>query len=258
MIKNIAIVTGGNGGLGSTFVKLLNEYSDIQQIWVIARNEASLNKLKEELGNKIIPVSLDLTNKDSFSEIKRILQKEKVNVKYLINNAGYGKFGNYEEISEEQSINMINLNSIAVVQMVLLTLPFMEEESKIINIASQASFQPLPYFNLYAATKAFVRSYSRALNVELKTKKISVTAVCPGWIETPLLDKIKNNDTHQYKFKPAVSADKVAKKALKDANKNKDISVFSFYVKLNHVATKLLPQKLIMKIWMRQQKLNRR
>ena len=121
--------------------------------------------------------------------------------------------------------------------------------SKILNICSASAFQPVPYINLYASTKAFERSYSRALNVELKPLGISVTAVCPGWIDTDMLAKEMNGK--KVKFPGIVSPKRVAEKAMKDAEKGRDTSVCSFYVKCQHVNVKLLPQKSTMKIWMK-------
>lgn len=110
-----------------------------------------------------------------------------------------------------------------------------------------AAFQPTPYINLYASTKAFLRSYSRAMNVELKPAGITVTAVCPGWIDTDFLIKVINGK--KVKFGGLVLPEKVAKKALRDAKKGKDMSVCTLYVKLMHTNVKFLPQKLTMKIW---------
>ena len=123
-----------------------------------------------------------------------------------------------------------------------------------LNTASQAAFQPLPFQNLYSSTKAFVRNYSRALNVELKVKGITVTAVCPGWMDTALFDRAKiGAERATRRFVGMVTPDKVAQKALTDAKKGRDISVYSLYVKTAHLVAKLLPQRMMMKIWLKQQ-----
>lgn len=124
----------------------------------------------------------------------------------------------------------------------------MQRGARIINVCSASAFQPVPYLNLYAATKAFERSYSRAMNAELKPLGISVTAVCPSWIDTDML--IREVNGKKVKFGGLVKPEKVAQKALKDANKGKDMSVCSFYVKCQHINVKLFPQKLTMKIWL--------
>ena len=130
----------------------------------------------------------------------------------------------------------------------------MERGSHIINIASQASFFPLPYQNIYSSTKAFVRNYTRALNVELKEKGISATAVCPGWMKTGLFDRgLIGAQKGTNNFSGMVTPDVVAKKALLDAEKGKDISVYGLYVKSTHFLSKITPQRLMMKIWLNQQ-----
>ena len=132
----------------------------------------------------------------------------------------------------------------------------MDRDSHIINIASQASFFPLPYQNIYSSTKAFVRHYTRALNVELKERGITATAVCPGWMKTGLFDRgIIGAKKGTNRFSGMVTPDVVAKKALNDAMRGKDISVYGLYVKSTHLLSKLLPQRMMMKVWLGQQKI---
>ncbi|MDP4121376.1 MAG: SDR family NAD(P)-dependent oxidoreductase, partial [Bacillota bacterium] len=121
--------------------------------------------------------------------------------------------------------------------------------SRILNISSAASFQPLPYINLYAASKAFERVYSRALNIELKGTGITSTAVCPSWVDTDLLTKEHNGE--KIKFPGLVSPSRVAIAALRDAKRGKDMSVCTLYVKCMHAMTKLSPQKMTMNTWVR-------
>ncbi|MCQ2957949.1 MAG: SDR family NAD(P)-dependent oxidoreductase [Candidatus Gastranaerophilales bacterium] len=156
----------------------------------------------------------------------------------------------------DESLNMINLNISAVVAMCLACIPYMGKGSKIINISSQSSFLPLPYLNIYASTKVFVRHYSRALNVELKNKGITVTAVCPGWMKTSLYDRAKVKEAKKVinSFEGITTPDKVAKKALKDADKGKALSVYGFFSNATHIAGKILPQSLLMKFWTISQK----
>jgi short-subunit dehydrogenase len=124
----------------------------------------------------------------------------------------------------------------------------MKKGSRILNISSASSFQPLPYINLSAATKVFERNYSRALNVELANSGITVTAVCPSWVDTDLLSTEVNGK--QVKFPGIVSAERVVIQALKDAKRGKDMSVCSFYVKYLHLLAKIFPQKIVMKMWL--------
>lgn len=249
-MKNIAIVTGATGGFGREFIKLLLKKQNLDEIWAIARNNDKLLNLIDEFGNKIKIFSYDLTSLDCIKNFQTKLNND-IKIKYLINNAGYAKFCSYDELDIDASLNMINLNVSSVVAMGLACIPFMEKGSRIINISSQSSFLPLPYLNIYSATKVFVRHYSRALNVELKDKEITVTAVCPGWMKTNLYDaaKVDNAQKVVNSFDGITTPDKVAKKALEDADKGKSLSIYGFFSNATHLAGKILPQSLLMKFW---------
>lgn len=230
MKKQIAIVTGANGGLGKEFARLLAADPELSEIWAVARNREKLEQCALELGGKVRLFSMDLTDRDSVPLIRAELERSGAAVKYLVNNAGFAKFCSYADISVEESLNMIDLNIGAVVALGLVCIPYMERGSHIINIASQASFFPLPYQNLYSSTKAFIRNYTRALNVELKGRGISATAVCPGWMRTGLFDRgVIGAEKGTRNFSGMVPPNVVAKKALLDAKKGKDISVYGLY-----------------------------
>ena len=254
--ETIAIVTGASGGLGREFVKLLSMKNGIDKICAISRSEDKLTKIQSEFGEKIQTIPMDLSDRNSYNMLKRLLNESSVNVKYLVNCAGFAKFCSYNDISLEESLNMIDLNVNAVVAIGLICIPHMKEGSHIINLASQASFFPLPYQNIYSSTKAFIRNYTRALNVELRSKGIHTTAVCPGFIKTGLLDRaVIGAKKGTNNFLVMVTPDVVAVKALKDADKGKDISIYGLYVKLTHLLSKIMPQKIMMKIWCVQQKI---
>ena len=227
--KNIAIVTGASSGLGKEFVKLLSAKKGLDEIWIISRNEEKLKKIQKRYGEKIVVYPMDLSSLENIKTFGENPSLKNCNIRYLINNAGFAKFCSY---------------------------PHMKKGSHILNIASQASFQPLPYQNIYSSTKAFVRNYTRALNVELREKGITATAVCPGWMKTGLYDRgIIDAKKATTNFTNMVTPDVVAKKALADAEHGKDMSVYSTYVKTCHTIAKLLPQKTMMKLWLIQQRL---
>ena len=161
------------------------------------------------------------------------------------------KTAHYEDLDLDNSLNMINLNISSVVAMGLVCIPYMDRQSRIINISSQSSFLPLPYLNIYSATKVFVRHYSRALNVELKDKNITVTTVCPGWMKTNLYDVAKVDSAKKVvnSFDGITTPDRVARKALDDADKGKSLSIYGFFSNATHIAGKILPQSLLMKLW---------
>lgn len=249
-MASIALVTGADGGFGREFVKLLRQEPELTEIWCVARSESKLAALRAELGEKLVPLPLDLTQRESLNVLAERLDREGVDVRFLVNNAGFDKFGPYDAVDVDTSLNMIDLNVSAVVALGLIAIPHMGTGGRILNVSSQASFFPLPYMDLYAATKVFVRHYTRALNVELKDKGISATAVCPGWMKTGLFDRAQTGAEKTVRsFAGLTTPDKVAAKALRDAKRGKDMSTYGWFVKVTHVASKLCPQRLSMKVW---------
>ncbi len=245
-MKKIAIITGATGAIGEEFVKQIQQY-DLDEIWAVARNEKKLNGLREKYGQKIIPVPADLSDINCIERISDMLSEQKPELRFLINNAGLAKMASYKNFSQEEIIRTIDVNCKAPVLLCNICIPYMKSGGNILNISSASAFQPNPYINLYAASKAFERNYSRALNVELKGTDIVVTAVCPGWVDTEMLSKESNGI--KVKFPGIVTAERVVRTALADAEKKRDMSVCSLYVKCQHLNVKLMPQRLVMKIW---------
>ena len=246
-MKKIAVVTGASGGLGKAFVELMLR-EDVEEIWCIARNEEKLHALKNAYGEKIVVLPLDLSDAANIERIGALLKERRASVSYLINNAGVGeKLAPYENFTLAQISNLITVNCTSVVSLCAVCIPYMGKGSRLINLASQSAFQPVPYLNLYASSKAFIRHYTRALAVELKSTGITATAVCPGWVDTGMLTReIGGKPVH---FPGLTGARRVAEKALSDAKKNKDMSVCTLYVKYMHLLAKLFPQKAVMKGW---------
>ena len=258
-MKNIIVVTGASSGIGREFVVQLSKIENVDEIWVIARRTNRLEELKEKIETSIKCLSLDLTNEVDLKKYIEELEKEKPNIKVLVNAAGYGKIEHDENISTDIKLNMIDLNIKAVVTITDASLPYMKENSKIVNIASDAAFQPLPYINVYAATKSFVLYYSRALNQELKYRGIKVLAVCPFWTKTEFFDRAIINKEKDViiNYTAMYETEKVVRKAIKDMNKkNKDISVYGVVNKMQWIGAKIFPHGLVMKIWMNSQKFN--
>ena len=189
----IAIVTGASSGMGREFVYALDREGKYEEIWVIARRADRLESLKTECKTAFRPIALDLGKAESFDAYRTLLETEKPNVSVLVNCAGFGKFGTYAEIPTEVACEMIDLNCKALVRMTEYTLPYMHTGAHIVELDSLSSFQPVPYIGVYGATKAFVLSYSRALNVELRPRGIKVMAVCPGWVRTDFFDRAKTD-----------------------------------------------------------------
>ena len=259
-MKKIIVVTGASSGMGLEFIKqIINIEKDIDEIWAIARSGDLLKKIKKEVSDKIVPIELDLTKEDDLIKYKNKINKEEVNVVILANCAGFGIFDHSENVDLDIKLNMIDLNVKAPISMIDYTLPFMKKGSKIMNIASCAGFQPIPYINCYAATKSFLLSYSRALNKELKYKNIHVLAVTPFWTKTKFFDRAIDKKKKEVVINYSVmyNPEDVMRKAIKDLyNDNKDVSCYGFVNSGQRILTKLLPHKMVMNIWMRSQKFN--
>ena len=258
-MKKVIVVSGASSGMGKEFLlQMLEKEPNVDEIWAIARREERLIKLKKEVSDKIVPLKLDLSDELDLLKYRDKLKKEKPNIIVLGNCAGFGIFDHSENIETSVKLNMIDLNVKAPVAMIDYSLPYMKEGSKIMNIASCAGFQPIPYINDYAATKAYLLSYSRALNKELKYRGIHVLAVTPYWTQTEFFDRAINEKKKKVVIKYVAMYDpaKVMKLAIKDLYKKKDVSCYGGMNKFQRVLTKMLPHSLVMKIWMGQQKLD--
>lgn len=257
-MKDIIVVTGASSGLGKEFVLQISKKEAVDEIWVIARRLDKLEELSSLVDAKIVPIVIDLSNSDDIKKYSEKLQNENPNVKILANCAGFGKFAHYETLSFETHSNMIDLNCKAMMLMTDLSLPYMTKGGKIMNIASCAGFQPIPYINVYGATKAFALSYSRALNQELKYRGIHVLAVCPYWTKTEFFNRAIETEENPVviKYVALYEATDVIKLAIKHLYTKKDISVCGFKNKLQHFATKIFPHSFVMKVWLSQQKLD--
>ena len=249
----IAIITGASSGMGRCFVEKLDKREKFDEIWVIARRRERLEELQQNVGAKIRPIALDLTKSESFLEYRALLDEVKPEVKVLVNASGFGIFGADCDVSLEDKLAMCDLNDKALVAITHHTLPFMQKGSEIFEIGSLSSFQPVPYIATYAATKAFVLSYSRALNVELKSRGIRVMAVCPGWVKTEFFDHAVKDDTISY-YNHYFTSEEVVNRALKDMKRGRDVSVVGFDIRAQVLLTKLLPHRIVMWIWCKQQK----
>lgn len=250
----IAVMTGASSGMGREFVLRLAEAQHFDEIWVIARRAERLAELSALLPQvRVRPIPLDLTLPESFDTYRALLEAEKPEVAVLVNASGFGKFGTFEAMDLGQMLNMIDLNDKAYVAMTHITLPYMKAGGQIYQLDSLSAFQPVPYITVYGATKSFVLSFSRALNVELKARGIRCMAVCPGWVRTEFFDRAVSDDTITY-YNRFFTPEQVVARALRDMKKGKDVSVCGASIRAQVLLTKLLPHRLVMKIWCRQQK----
>ena len=248
----IAVITGASSGMGREFVYALDRDEEFDELWVIARREQRLLELKEKCRARIRPIVLDLQTRESFALYRQLLEQERPEISVLVNAAGFGLFGAFMDMDMDRQLDIIDLNSRALTAMCYMSVPYMAKGSRIYNMGSMSSWQPVPYINVYGASKAYVLNFSRALGVELKDRGIKVMAVCPGWITTEFFDHAIHDDTISY-YNRYYPPEQVIEKALKDMKKGKNASVLGFPERVQVLLVKLLPVGFVMKTWCRQQ-----
>ena len=242
----IAIISGASSGIGRSIAKEIDSLG-LDELWLIGRNENRLSLLKNELRTSARCLLLDLTDKKSINEISIMLNNSDCSVEYLVLSAGVGYNGAFAQSSLNSIRNTVDINCTSLTALACVTLPFVNEGGKIITIASGAGFLPQPNFTVYAASKAYVICFSKALRQELKPRKIKVTAVCPGPVDTDFFARLEN--VKEYKKKFVISPERVAQGALKAANKNKAIYTPTVSMKLVHLLSKIVPSRLILNFY---------
>ena len=226
--KRIALITGASSGLGREFARLLAREA-VDELWLVARREERLRELSAELAVPCRIFALDLTREVALEELSAALAAEPVVVRYLVNAAGFGRIGMAAEFTER-------------------ALPYMEKGSRVLEIASCAAFQPIPYLAAYAATKAFLLRYSRALAAEVAERGITVTAICPYWIrDTEFIHEAKKTDRRGLfrGFSLATDQKTVARRSLWAAAHGFTVFTPDLVSTLHRIVTSILPHRLM-------------
>lgn len=246
----IIIVTGASSGIGEEFVKQLDSnFSRIDEIWMISRRRKKMEAIAAKLSHKARILPLDLKQEVDRREFKNLLEIEKPKICMLVNSAGYGIMGSFTQIPLEEQLGMVELNCKALTAVTYLALPYMVRNGRIIQLASAASFVPQIHFAVYAATKSYVLSFSRALQEEIRSQEIFITAVCPGPVETPFFQRAEHyGQTLPSKEKFSVSPERVVRDALNASKRRKILSVSSLPIKFFHLICKIVPHDFILEI----------
>ncbi|MBZ5721980.1 MAG: SDR family oxidoreductase [Acidobacteriia bacterium] len=204
MTTTTALITGASGGIGYELARLFAK--DHHNLVLVARSSGKLtqfaNELQRQFGVSAKAVALDLGASPAPQFLFDQVQREGIAIDFLVNNAGYGRHGEFAEIPLEESLGQIQLNIIALTQITKLFLgPMMERRrGRILNVASTAAFQPGPLMAVYYATKAYVLSFSEALANELKPNGVTVTCLCPGPTETGFQERAALAGSRLVKF----------------------------------------------------------
>ena len=247
LFKNKTIlITGASSGIGEAFAIELNKLG--AKLILTARSKDKLENLVAKMNNAIV-ISGDLSNRDFPNELYNEIKNKSINVDIVINNAGFGFSGLFLNSSMKNYSGMIDLNICSLVNLTHLFLNDMVKNKSggIINVSSLASFQPMPYFTIYAATKAFVTSFTIGLYEEYKKENIRILGVCPGYTKTNFnkrADMPDNNHATGY----IMSAEAVARQSLKAYANNKYILINGFTNKINKGIMKILPQRISLKL----------
>ena len=243
-----AIITGASSGLGREFVRQIQaQFPDIGCYWLIARRTDRLQALAEQLpGISVKTISLDLTSGAAFTELEALLGQEQPQVSLLINCAGCGILGDFIEGKLDEQLRMVDLNIRALTAVTRLVLPYMAQGGRIINISSIASFVPNARMSVYSASKAYVSFFSRGLYEELRPRKIAVTAVCPGPMETEFLSvgRITGN-SKTFDRLPYCNPKKVVHGSLVASKKGQAVHTPRGFYKFYRVLSGLVPHAIL-------------
>ena len=245
----IAIVTGASSGMGrEAVIQIASRFTRLGEIWVAARRGENLFELQKCVKIPLRIFAMDLAREVSWDTLKADLREYNPRVMILVNAAGYGKSGRVGCGDLGGETGMIRLNCEALCAVTHLVLPYMASHGRILQFASAAGFLPQPGFAIYAATKAFVLSYSRGLNQELKARDIVVTAVCPGPVATEFFaTEGMAGEIPFYKKLVMANPQKVVKTALRDSIMGKTVSVYGVTMNVFRVLCKVIPHRFLLK-----------
>lgn len=230
-------------------VQLWEHFNGFDEMWIIARRKERMDELERLVGVTLRKFPLDLTEDRDRQILSQTLEMERPEVKFLVNAAGFGKIGRVDTLSLQNETDMVRLNCEALCAVTRMVLPYMSCNSRVIQFASSAAFLPQPGFAIYAATKAFVLSYSRALNQELKSSSIFVTAVCPGPVKTEFFDIAETTgEIPLYKRLMMANPRMVVAKAIRDSVAGRDISVYGLTMNAFCLLCKVLPHRWLLAV----------
>ncbi len=243
------LITGASSGIGEVFARRLAERKE--NVVLVARSEEKLNALCNELGRahnvNCQTVALDLSEAGAARRLFAETERRGLEVDTLINNAGFGSMGDFLSLDVERELNMIDLNVKSLVELTYLYLAPMRKRRRgaIVNVASTAAFQPVPYMATYAASKAFVLSFTEALWDENRPYNIRVMALCPGATETNFFAAA---GVKKPPFRIAETAEDVVETALRGLDKGKGHIISGWINYVQTQAERLVPRSLVTRI----------
>jgi short-subunit dehydrogenase len=249
---NTALITGASNGIGLELAKV--HASKGGDLVLVARNKQKLEELKTELETryqiKVYAIGKDLSAKNAAQEVYEETVRENIQIDYLINNAGFGEFGMFTETDWNKEEQMINLNITTLTQFTKLYVKEMakRKNGKIMNVASTAAFQSGPTMAVYYATKAFVLSFSEALDNEVRSKGVSVTTLCPGATESGFQAAASLQESRLVKGKKLPTSKEVAEYGYKAMMKGKTVAIHGVMNWILAFSVRLMPRAVVVKV----------
>ncbi len=246
-----ALITGASNGIGLELAKI--HAAQGGDLVLVARNKSKLDELKTEweakFKVKVYTIGKDLSATHAAQEVYDETQAQNIRVDYLINNAGFGDFGLFVETAWEKELQMINLNISTLTQFCKLYLQDMQtrKSGKIMNVASTAAFQSGPTMAVYYATKAYVLSFSEAIDNEVRDKGITVTTLCPGATESGFQAAAAMEDSALVKGKKLPTSKEVAEYGYKAMLKGKTVAIHGFMNWIMANSVRFLPRAIVVK-----------
>lgn len=251
-MKNTALITGASNGIGLELARVHASKGD--NLVLIARNGKRLNELKSELESQyrvsVYTIAKDLSQHNSALDVYNELKEKNISIDYLINNAGFGDFGMFYQTDWNKEEQMINLNITTLTQFTKLFVKDMvgKKRGKIMNVASTAAFQSGPTMAVYYATKAYVLSFSEAIDNELRDQGITVTALCPGATESGFQEAAAMQESKLVKGKKLPSSKEVAEYGYKAMMQGKTVAIHGFVNALMANLVRFTPRWLVVKL----------
>ena len=248
---NYTLITGASKGIGKAFA--YECASRGMNLILVARSAHLLEKLAADLKQKNISVqthSADLLDHAVHKKIFAWVKENNWNINMLINNAGMGYFGKFDEKPLEKNLEVMHLNMDAMVRMAYEFMQQSDTKQKryLLNTVSTGAFQPTPYMAVYCASKAFMLSFSQAIRFELSKQNVNVTALCPGGTETEFFAPAGMQKVVEKNAQFMMGAGEVAKMGLDALLKNKSVAIPGFINKAGALAAKLLPHDLVVPV----------
>ncbi|MBR6959138.1 MAG: SDR family NAD(P)-dependent oxidoreductase [Clostridiales bacterium] len=249
-VPSAAIVTGASSGIGRELVIYLDSISAADELWITGRNGQALSDLRDSIKTKAVIIEADISSDEGIEILRRKIEDEAPSIKLLANCAGIGYRYKVEDQSDSELKDTIDVNCTALTRVCRMCLPYLRDGAGIINIASSAGFIPQPGFAVYAASKSYVISFSRALHYELKARHVRVTAVCPGPVRTSFQKRATRGAGDEFTgMRAHIVKDPadIAAGAVKANGRGHRTYVPGISQKLLHLISKIIPQNWIIR-----------